>query len=96
MALYVVDTIVTFRHKYVVEAKSLQDAYDEVSMRDSGFDDDDFSEVTQRCLGETLIDGREIDKIEFDEMLKTFSGNTMECCSDWMGDELIRKVDYDL
>lgn len=93
--LYLVDTIVTFRHKYVVEANELEHAYDEVTMRDSGADEDNFDEVTQLYLGETITDGREISKKEFKKMLKALEANKREVSSYWMGDRLIRKIDYD-
>ena len=93
--LYLVDTIVTFRHKYVIEANELEHAYDEVTMRDSGADEDEFSEVTQLYMGETIIDGREISKKDFKKMLKALEADKREVSSYWMGDKLIRKIDYD-
>ena len=93
--LYIVDTIVTFRHKYVIEADALEHAYDEVTMRDSGAEEDNFCEVTQRYLGEVITDGREIDKKEFKKLLKTLEKDKDEMASYWMGDKLIRKIDYD-
>lgn len=93
--LYIVDTISTFRHRYVIEAAELEHAYDEVTMIDSGNDDDSFESVSQRYLGETIIDGREISKKEFDKMLKTLETDKDENCSYWMGDKLIRVLDYD-
>jgi hypothetical protein len=93
--LYVVDTIVTFRHKYVIEADALEHAYDEVTMRESGNALDDFSEVTQRFLGETIADGREITKKEFKQMLVDLSTDKDELSSYWLGKDLIRKIDYD-
>jgi hypothetical protein len=92
--LYLVDTITTFRHKYVVEAGALEHAYDEVTMRDSGNPTDDFNEVTQRYLGETITDGREITKAEFDAMLVALEDDKDELASTWLGDELIRKINY--
>lgn len=94
MNLYVVDTIVTFRHRYVVEAKSLAHAYDEVTMKDSGNEADEFEEVTQRFIGESIIDGRGITKKEFNLMLKHLEDDKDEFCSYWMGDKLIRKINY--
>ncbi len=91
---YLVDTIVTFRHKYVVEAKSIEHAYDEVTMKDSGNPDDRFDEITQRFLGETISDGREITKNEFDKLLQCLSNDKDEMSSHWLGDNLIRKIDY--
>lgn len=94
MNLYVVDTIATFRHKYVIEAKSLEHAYDEVTMKDSGNNDDDFEEMTQKFIGESIIDGRAISKKEFNSMLEQLEHNESESCSYWMGDKLIRKINY--
>lgn len=88
--LFVVDTISTIRIRYVIEAESLEHAYDEVTMRDSGSEEDDFEEFSQKWLGETIIDGREIKMKHFNKML----GEDKECCA-WMGEKLIRKIDYD-
>lgn len=95
MPLYVIDTLVQFRHKYVVEAENLEHAYDEVVMRESGSEEDYFDEVTQRYLGETILDGREITHEEFHNMLSTLSKDPKESSSHWMGDKLIRKIDYE-
>jgi len=92
--LFVVDTITTFRHRYVIEAKELEHAYDEVTMIESGSDADSFESVTQRYLGEVIIDGREITKKDFDNMLIDLSKDNNEGCSHWMGDKLIRRIDY--
>lgn len=88
--LFVVDTISTIRLRYVIEAESLEHAYDEVTMRDSGNSDDDFDEFSQEWLGETIIDGRQIKMKHFNKMLGEDKG-----CSSWMGEKLIRKIDYD-
>lgn len=92
--LFVVDTITTFRHRYVVEADELDHAYDEVTMIDSGADTDFFEPVTQRYLGEVITDGREITKEEFNKMLAQCSVDKNESCSHWMGDKLIRSINY--
>jgi len=93
--LFVVDTIVTFRKKYVIEAESLEHAYDEVCMVDSGADKDYFEPVTSRFLGETIIDGRKISKKKFNKLLAELEHDKKEDSSYWMGEELIRKIDYD-
>jgi hypothetical protein len=93
--LFVVDTITTFRHRYVIEAESLEHAYDEVTMIDSGNDADMFESVSQRYLGETIIDGRKISKEKFDKMVTKLSIDAKENCSHWLGDRLIRRIDYD-
>lgn len=98
MPLYIVDTIHQFRMRYVVEAKSADDAMDEVTMIDSGNPKDFFHEFSQKFLGETIIDAREITKEQFDGMIEEFKNNDPENigeeCSHWMGDQLIRKIDY--
>lgn len=87
--LFVIDTISTFRHRYVIEAESLEHAYDEVTMRDSGSPEDDFEEFSQKWLGETITDGREIKMKHFEKMLE----EDPECCK-WMGEKLIRRIKY--
>ena len=89
MPLYIVDTIVTYRMKYAVEAKELEHAYDEITMNDGSFD-----EVTQRFLGEQITDGREITMEELEKMMTAFSNDRGETCSYWMGEKLIHKIDY--
>lgn len=92
--LFIVDTISTFRMRYVIEAESLEHAYDEVTMIDSGCPEDAFEEVTQLHVGEQIIDGRKISKKKFDKMLTALATDEREQCSCWMGDKLIRKIDY--
>lgn len=91
--LFIVDTIVTYRMRYVIEAESLEHAYDEVTMRDSGNQDDYFEEFSQKCLGEQIIDGRKLSRRKFqrlvDDLAVTGEG------SHWMGEKLIRKINYD-
>ena len=94
MPLYVVDTLVQFRHKYVVEADELEHALDEVAMRESGSEKDYFDDVTQRYLGETILDGREITHEQFEKMLIDFKNDKNENASYWMGRKLIHKVNY--
>lgn len=93
--LFIVDTVVTFRHRYVIEADELSHAYDEITMIDSGNPDDMFESVSQKCLGETIIDGREITKEDFDNMLISLKNDNSELSSYWMGNDLIRCIDYD-
>lgn len=91
--LFVVETISTFRHRYVIEADSLEHAYDEVTMRNSG-GEDDFEEVTQKHIGEDIVQGYKISKKKFNKMLKDLENDKHETSSYWMGDKLIRKIDY--
>ena len=91
--LFVVDTLITFRNRYVVEAESLEHAYDEVTMLDSGDDEDYFEPFSAKSLPEQILDGKEISKKKFQKML-TELAETGEG-SHWMGEKLIRKIDYD-
>lgn len=93
--LFLVDTVVTYRMKYVIEADELSHAYDEITMKDSGNIADEFNEVSQRFLGEQISDGREITLPEYHNMLTTLSNDTNESCSCWMGDKMIRKIKYE-
>lgn len=89
MPLFIVNTISTFHHRYVIEAENLEHAYDEVTMRDCGKPSEDFEEFSQNWLGETIVDGREISKKDFNNLLKEDKN-----CSHWLGEELIHKIDY--
>lgn len=93
--LFVVDTVITYRMRYVVEANELSHALDEVAMIDSGNEKDSFDEVSQKFLSEIIVDGRPISKKEFNQMLTDLENNKDELSSWWMGDKLIRKVNYD-
>jgi len=92
--LFVVDTISSFRMRYVIEAEELEHAHSEVLMRNSN-DKTAFEEMTQRYLGETVLDGREITKKEFNSMLTQYETDKDELSSYWMGEKLIRVIDYD-
>lgn len=90
MPLFVIDTISTFRMRHVIEAEELSHAMDEVAMRESGNDADYFEEFSQKYVGETILDGREITHEDFKRMMQT----DPDCCH-WMGDQLIRKIKYE-
>ncbi len=83
MPLYVVDTIITYRMRYVVEAREESHALDEVTMKDSGREDDHFDEVTQKFLGETIVDSREISEKKFDKMLKDLETTIQGLLHSW-------------
>lgn len=94
MPLFVVETIQTFRHRYVVECKSLDHAYDTVSMEEA-------QEFSQMHLGEQIVTGREITRDEFDRMNKSLEKHgdgthyQPESGSPWMGEKNIHVVEYD-
>lgn len=91
MPLFEIDVLVSFRNKYVIEADSLEHAYDELVMTEHNRD---FEEVTQKFLGEQIIDGRETTLDGVKEMLNRMKSNKEEQCSYWMDDKLIHKIDY--
>lgn len=94
MGLYVVETIQTFRHRYVVECKSLEHAYDTVAMEDA-------TEFSQMYLGEQIVTGREITRKEFSTMNRALENHgdgthyQPESGSPWMGEKSIHVVEYD-
>lgn len=91
--LFIVDTISQFRNRYIIEAETLEHAFDEVTMIDSGNDEDFFEPAAQKYLGETILDGRSITEKQFIEFVGNLEAN-MEG-SYWLGEKLIRKVGYD-
>lgn len=94
MPLFVVETIHTFRHKYVIDCKSLEHAYDTVAMEEA-------EEFSQMSLGEQIVTGREITREEFNSMnkaLEKYGDGTYyrpENGSPWMGEKMIHHVEYD-
>jgi hypothetical protein len=93
MPLFVVETIQTFRHKYVIDCQNLEHAYDTVALEEAG-------EFSQMHLGEQIITGREISRAEFNQMnaaLEQYGDGVHyqpESGSPWMGDKMIHVVDY--
>ena len=63
MPLFVVETIQTFRIKYVVDCHSVEHALDTIAMNEA----DEFSQMS---LGEQIIRGYEITSDQFDIMNK--------------------------
>ena len=92
--LFVIDTISSFRLRYVIEAEELSDALGEITKRGSGNSKYDFEEVSQRYLGESVLDSKEITKEEFTTLLKQCESDKDEMSSYWMGEELIHAVEY--
>lgn len=94
MPLYVVETIQTFRHKYVIECEMLEHAQDTVVMGEA-------QEFSQMYLGEQIVTGREITYDEFHRMNAALEENgdgthyQPESGSPWMGEKMIHKVNYE-
>lgn len=94
MPLFVVETVQTFRHKYVIDCKSLHHAYDTVAMNEA-------HEFSQMYLGENIMTGHEITREEFQRMSKALEKHgdgteyQPESGSPWMGEKQIHVVEYD-
>jgi hypothetical protein len=91
MPLFEIDVLVSFRNKYIIEAETLEHAYDELVMTEHNRE---FDEVTQKFLGEQIIEGRETTREGFTEMINRLKDDKNELCSYWMEDKLIHKIDY--
>lgn len=63
--LYVVETVSIFRMRYVVEDENAQYAMDSVEM---GLGDDDFQELSQHHVTETITSTREVTEAEVIEL----------------------------
>lgn len=92
MPLFEIDMLVSFRNKYIIEADCLEHAYDEMVMTEHNRE---FDEVSQRFLGESIIEGKEIKLEDIPELINRLKDNKEEMCCYWMEDKLIHKVDYD-
>jgi hypothetical protein len=94
--IYIIDTVSSFRMRYVVEAESLEHAYDEVTMKDSGAEEDAFNELSQRHLGEQIIDGRTISLKDLKRLISEMEKDSKELCiASTNLDYYIRKIKYD-
>jgi hypothetical protein len=87
MELFEVDVLVSFRNKYIIEAETLKDAYDELVMTEN---DRKFGEITQKFLGEHIISGQQTTHEGVVEIINRLKEDESELCSPG----LIHKVDY--
>lgn len=78
--------------KYAIEADTLEHAYEELVMTEHSRDFDDLS---QKWLGEQIIDGHEVSYEELLVMINKMSKDRSEMCSHWMNEKLIHKVQYE-
>lgn len=93
MPLFEIDVLHSFRMKYVVEGESLEHAYDEITMMTSGRDEDHFDEISQKFLGDQIIEGKEISKEDFVKLCEKLQADRDELtCAN--GEALIRKINY--
>jgi hypothetical protein len=87
MPLFEVNTISLFRHKYVIEAKNLEHAYDTVLI-------DHPEALTQKFLDENIIDGRKIGRKEFEKLCDESMNDSNELSNAHLGTRIIHKVNY--
>lgn len=92
MPIFLISTLSTFRMKYAIEAETLEHAMDELVMTEH---DRSFDEVTQRWLGEQIMDGEEVSYEQLLVLLNKWEKDKDEMSSHWMGDKLIHKVQYE-
>jgi hypothetical protein len=78
--------------KYAIEAETLEHAMDELVMTEHSRE---FDEITQRWLGEQIMDGEEVSYEQLLVLLKKLEKDKDEMSSHWMGDKLIHKVNYE-
>ena len=91
MPLFEIDVLVPFRNKYIIEAETLEHAYDEMVMTEH---DRNFDELSQKFLGEQIIEGREITRENLTGLIERLKNDKDEWCSHWMEDKLVHKIDY--
>lgn len=87
MPLFEVNTVSLFRHKYIIEAKNLDHAYDTVLV-------DNPESLTQKHLDETITDGRKIDRQEFERLCNDSANDSSEFSNAHLGTQIIHKVNY--
>jgi hypothetical protein len=83
MPLYEINTVSTYRHKYMVEAKELNDAYD--ILRAGNVD-----EISTRYLTEVITDGREITNAQSETIMDRLEDDDEEDCVRNMRDNIYR------
>lgn len=91
MTKYIVETISTFRMRYVIEAKNQFDAMDEVTMND---DSGHLREFSQKHIAENITSVRQIDR---DEYLSQFNEDN-DYLQDWDEDQklsFVNVINYD-
>lgn len=92
MPIYLVETLVSYRIQYAIEAKSLNDAIDAVVWEEGT---DAIPELSQKCLGEQVIQGRKLSKKALSDLIEQHGNDKDEMCSFWMNEQLIYKVNYE-
>ena len=74
MPLYEINTVSTYRHKYMVDAANINDAYD--ALRGGNVD-----ELSTRYLTEVITDGREITNAQAETIMDRLENDDDEDCA---------------
>lgn len=89
---YVVDVLSSFRNRFVVKAKSLEHAFDEVTYRS---DDTTFAEFSQKHIGCEIIDGIQVTKEEILAMHKRDNDYLASWPDDVVFEKLVNVINYE-
>jgi len=82
---YVVDVLSTFRNRYVIKAKCLDDALDEVVFNEH---DPEFNEFSQKHIGTQVFDARQIAYADILELSKKDN----DYLSSWTEAEVVERL----
>lgn len=83
MPLYEINTVSTYRHKYMIEAPELNEAYDVLRAGN-------VEELSTRYLTEVITDGREITNAQSEAIMDRLEDDGEEDCVRNMRDNIYR------
>lgn len=89
---YVVDVLSSFRNRFVVKAKSIDHAFDEVVCRS---EDPEFKEFSQKHIGCEIIDGIEVSEEEIMAMHKRDNDYLSSWPDDVVFEKLTNTINYE-
>lgn len=93
MPLFLVETVSTCRHRYMIDAPDEATAESAVKNQDSGNPEDRLYEFSQRFTDEQLLDVNEITKEHFKRLQSALEvEGTKESGSPWIGERVINRV----
>lgn len=89
---YLVETVLTYRMRYLVRAKEAEHALDEVTCRE---EDPEFKEFSQKCLGSHISSVRELT----DEQVLSQCNEDNSYCNTWSDEKklevFVNTINYD-
>lgn len=90
MPIFQIITINSFRNRYVIEASSIEEAYDSILI-------DKPEELSQIHIDESAIDGKQISRSEFKKLLiqvQNETNNQQGMDNAHMGEKIIHRVKF--